>query len=107
MPKYWSRPRGPAANYFFSSVVVVVVVPAAGAIAPSAAGAAAAGAIAAESAVMVVNADSALERRTVILGLETPDRVEVKSGLKEGDLVVVGNRSQLKAGQKVDAKGRG
>ena len=60
-----------------------------------------------ESAVMVVNADSALERRTVILGLETPDRVEVKSGLKEGDLVVVGNRSQLKAGQKVDAKGRG
>jgi hypothetical protein len=36
--------------------------------------------------------------------METAERVEVKSGLVEGDLVVLGNRSQFRAGQKVDPK---
>jgi hypothetical protein len=40
----------------------------------------------------------------VKLGLEMPDKYEVASGLKEGDLVIVGSRSQFKAGQKVAAK---
>ena len=39
---------------------------------------------------------------TVTLGLETPDKYEVLSGLNEGDLVVIGNRTQFQPGQKVD-----
>ena len=38
----------------------------------------------------------------VKLGLETSTRVEVLSGLKEGDLVVVGGRAGLKSGDKVN-----
>jgi len=39
-----------------------------------------------------------VERRGVTLGLEAPDRVEIVAGLSEGDLVVVGSRSQLRPG---------
>lgn len=56
------------------------------------------------SSVLIVNKDGILEHRMIVTGLETPERVEVKSGLAEGDLVVVGNRSQYKPGQKVDPK---
>jgi RND family efflux transporter MFP subunit len=52
----------------------------------------------------VVNAAGEVEIRPLKLGMETPDRVEVLSGLKEGDLVVIGNRSQLAAGQLVQPK---
>lgn len=38
----------------------------------------------------------------VKLGLETSTRVEVLTGLKEGDLVVVGGRAGLKSGDKVN-----
>ncbi len=51
--------------------------------------------------VLVVNRDNEIEQRDVTLGLETPDKYEVLSGLQEGDLVVIGNRSRLQAGQKV------
>ena len=54
--------------------------------------------------VMVVSAGNRLEQRTVQTGIETPDRVEVTSGLREGDLVVLGNRSRLKAGMEVEPK---
>ncbi|MGC9941927.1 MAG: efflux RND transporter periplasmic adaptor subunit [Verrucomicrobiota bacterium] len=54
--------------------------------------------------VFVVNADDQIERRDVALGLEMPDKYEVLSGLKEGDLVVVGDHSALQDGQKVDPK---
>jgi hypothetical protein len=36
--------------------------------------------------------------------LETPGKYEVVDGLKEGDLVMIGSRSQVKPGQKVEAK---
>jgi hypothetical protein len=36
--------------------------------------------------------------------LETPNRYEVLAGLKEGDLVLVGSRSQVKPGQEVEPK---
>jgi hypothetical protein len=49
-----------------------------------------------------VNAARTLEHREIVVGMETPERAEVKSGLAEGDLVVLGNRSQYKPGQKVD-----
>ena len=38
------------------------------------------------------------------LGLETPTNYEVLAGLKEGDLVLIGSRSQVKPGQKVEPK---
>ena len=37
-------------------------------------------------------------------GLEDRDRIEVKSGLSEGDVVVVGSRAQLKPGTMVTPK---
>jgi hypothetical protein len=40
----------------------------------------------------------------VTLGLETDDRIEVKQGLSEGDVVVVGSRAQLKPGTMVTPK---
>jgi hypothetical protein len=40
----------------------------------------------------------------VTIGLESGDRVEIASGLAADDLVVVGNRSQLKAGTLVSPK---
>ena len=57
-----------------------------------------------QASVLLVNAERTLEHRTIVVGMETAERVEVKSGLVEGDLVVLGNRSQFKAGQKVDPK---
>jgi RND family efflux transporter MFP subunit len=54
--------------------------------------------------VMVVNAAQEIEERPVKLGLESPDKVEVLSGLKEGDRVIIGNRSALRAGEKVISK---
>ena len=56
------------------------------------------------STVYVVNQDSQIEERTVKLGLETPDKYEILSGLQEGNLVVIGNRSGFQAGQKVEPK---
>jgi RND family efflux transporter MFP subunit len=54
--------------------------------------------------VYVVNREHQIEERPVQLGLETPDKYEVLSGLREGDLVVIGNRSKLQTGQKVEPK---
>jgi hypothetical protein len=53
---------------------------------------------------LVVNHDNQIEERAVKLGLETPDKYEVLSGLREGDLVVIGNRAGFQAGQKVEPK---
>jgi RND family efflux transporter MFP subunit len=54
--------------------------------------------------VMVVGPDKRIELRKVSLGMETADVVEVRAGLREGDLVVIGNRSGLRNGQQVDPK---
>ena len=56
------------------------------------------------SSVMVVTAENKIEVRKVKLGLETPDRVEVQSGLADGDMVVIGNRGGLQPGQTVQPK---
>ena len=53
--------------------------------------------------VLVVN-NGIIERRDVKLGLEAPDRVQVLSGVNEHDLVVIGNRSQLRPGTSVNPK---
>ena len=56
------------------------------------------------SSVYVINSQNEIEDRPVTLGLETPYRFEVVSGLKEGELVLIGGRSQFTAGEKVDPK---
>lgn len=54
--------------------------------------------------IAIVNAKNQVEFREIRLGLETPDQIEVLSGLKENDLVVIGNRGDLKAGQVVEPR---
>ena len=51
--------------------------------------------------VFVVNSRGELEDRPVQLGLTTANDAEVVSGVKEGEKVVVSDRSALKSGQKV------
>jgi len=57
-----------------------------------------------KASVYLINSEQEIEERPVALGLETPAKYEVVAGLKEGDLVLVGRRSQVKPGQKVEAK---
>jgi RND family efflux transporter MFP subunit len=56
------------------------------------------------STVLVLNRDHQIEERQVQLGLQTPDRYEVLSGLNEGDLVVIGSPSEFQNGEKVEPK---
>jgi RND family efflux transporter MFP subunit len=55
-----------------------------------------------KSTVEVVNESNQIEERAVTLGLETPNRYEVTSGLKEGDKVMIGSHTQVHAGEKVE-----
>lgn len=57
-----------------------------------------------KTTVYVVNKDDEVEERSVVLGLETPTKYEVLSGVKEGELVMIGNSGQIKPGQKVEPK---
>ena len=54
--------------------------------------------------VMVVDPQRRLERRRVALGIETANEVEVRSGLQQGDLVVIGSRAGLQPGAPVNPK---
>ena len=54
--------------------------------------------------VAVVTAANHIEIRKVLLGLQSSNVVEIRSGLKAGDLVVVGSRSGLQQGQEVKPK---
>jgi RND family efflux transporter MFP subunit len=54
--------------------------------------------------VLVVNRERRVEPRRVAIGLEAADRVEITSGLSADDMVVIGNRAQLKAGALVVPK---
>ncbi len=54
--------------------------------------------------VFVVNGQNEIEERIVKLGLETPARLEILTGVKEGEFVMVGGRSQVKPGLKVQTK---
>jgi RND family efflux transporter MFP subunit len=63
-----------------------------------------AGAEGGKATVYIVNSEQRVEERAVMLGLETPASYEVLSGLKEGDLVLVGDRSKVTVGQQVEAK---
>lgn len=54
--------------------------------------------------VFTVTPSDAIHIVPVTLGLETDARVEVRSGLHDGDVVVVGRRTGLKDGQQVQTK---
>lgn len=54
-----------------------------------------------QTTVYVVDHDNRIEDRKVTLGLETDSDVEVVAGLKNGEMVVVSDRSSLKPGQRV------
>jgi RND family efflux transporter MFP subunit len=54
--------------------------------------------------VMVVTPNRLVEVRKIQLGLETAEKVEVRSGLNEGDMVVIGGRSSLQPGEEVRPK---
>jgi RND family efflux transporter MFP subunit len=54
--------------------------------------------------VMVVTPNNRVERRKVTLGLETANHIEIRSGLNEGDTVVLSGRSGLQTGEEVRAK---
>lgn len=56
------------------------------------------------STIDVVNSQNVIEERAVKLGIDTPNKYEVISGLKEGELVLTGSRSQFKPGEKVQPK---
>lgn len=52
----------------------------------------------------VVTKDNKIEERTVTVGLETPTKVEILSGLAENELVMIGSRAQIAPGQSVQPK---
>jgi RND family efflux transporter MFP subunit len=56
------------------------------------------------ASVMMVDREGRVQERPVKLGAEGNDRVEILSGLSEGDQVVIGNRSELRPGEKVHPK---
>jgi RND family efflux transporter MFP subunit len=54
--------------------------------------------------VTVVTPENRIEIRKIQLGAQTESKIEVRSGLREGDMVVTGNRSSLRQGQQVRPK---
>jgi RND family efflux transporter MFP subunit len=57
-----------------------------------------------QTTVDVLDASNKIEIRPVVLGIQTATDAEVVSGLREGEPVVVSDRSGLKAGQPVQPK---
>jgi RND family efflux transporter MFP subunit len=54
--------------------------------------------------VMIVTPNNRVEKRRVTLGIETANHVEIRSGLNEGDSVVLSGRAGLQPGQEVRPK---
>jgi RND family efflux transporter MFP subunit len=57
-----------------------------------------------DATVLALSPQNKIEERHIRLGAEDNERVEVSSGLGEGDRVVIGNRSQFRAGETVQPK---
>ena len=57
-----------------------------------------------DGTVLVVNPQNVLEERKVHLGLQGSTRIEVLSGLSEGERVVIGSRNEFRKGMKVIPK---
>ena len=57
-----------------------------------------------DATVLAINPQNIIEERHIKLGFEDSVRVEVLTGLTDKDRVVIGNRSQFRAGQEVQPK---
>jgi RND family efflux transporter MFP subunit len=57
-----------------------------------------------EARILVVNGQNIVEERKVKLGAQGKSRVEVLSGLTDGDRIIVGSQSQFRSGEKVVPK---
>jgi RND family efflux transporter MFP subunit len=57
-----------------------------------------------EGTVLLVNSQNVLEERKVSLGMQGSTRVEIASGLNEGDELVIGSRNEFRSGMKVQPK---
>jgi multidrug efflux pump subunit AcrA (membrane-fusion protein) len=53
---------------------------------------------------MIVTPNNRVEKRRVTLGIETANQVEIRSGLNEGESVVLSGRATLQPGQEVRPK---
>jgi RND family efflux transporter MFP subunit len=56
------------------------------------------------ASVYVVNRELKIEERAVTVGVETPTRIEILSGVQPDELVMVGSRTQTAPGQLVQVK---
>ena len=56
-----------------------------------------------KTSVLIINKEGVAESRQVLVGIKAHEMAEIKSGLNEGSLVLIGNRSGLRPGQKVNA----
>jgi len=56
------------------------------------------------TSVFVVTSQNVIERRAVSLGMETPQAVEITSGLHPGERVIVSSLEVLKPGQRVEPR---
>ena len=54
--------------------------------------------------VVVLDGNHRLEQRDVTLGLQTSNKIEIRSGLADNELVLVGNRTGIQFGQKATGK---
>jgi RND family efflux transporter MFP subunit len=57
-----------------------------------------------KSSVLIVDQQNRVQPREIQTGLEDPNRVEVLSGLNEGERVIVGNFGSFQPGQVVEPK---
>jgi RND family efflux transporter MFP subunit len=56
------------------------------------------------ASVMIVDGSGRIQEREIKLGAEGNDRIEVLSGLSQGDRVMIGDRSQFRTGERVQPK---
>ena len=52
----------------------------------------------------VVNSRNQVEEREIHTGIEGSNRIQILSGLNEGDRVIVGNLGEYRSGQQVDPR---
>ena len=57
-----------------------------------------------KTTVLLVNSQNHVEEREIHTGIEGSDRIQILSGLNEGDRVIVGNLGKYRPGQHVDPK---
>jgi RND family efflux transporter MFP subunit len=57
-----------------------------------------------KTTVLLVNSQNHVEQREIHTGIEGSDRIQILSGLNEGDRVIVGNLGAYRPGQHVDPK---